>query len=152
MIEAFDVLNRWTGAVQFTAQIDCAPDATVSMKLGLAVVWGAKNKINMAGANVAGAYMEGANMEGANVAGANVAGCKGADMDSGRAPIQLYGLRWPVTITDSQMRIGCQLHAFSAWRDFSPAQIRLMDSNATAFWKAHKATLFALIEGSGRTV
>ena len=73
-------------------------------------------------------------------------------MDSGKAPIQLYGLTRLVTITDTLMRIGCQQHTFAAWRDFSDADISAMETRAAALWTAHKTTLFALIEASGRTV
>lgn len=38
----FDVLNRFTGAVQFTAEIECDADASMSVKLGLAVKWAVK--------------------------------------------------------------------------------------------------------------
>ena len=40
MTEKFDVLNRWTGKVQFAAEITVTPDMTPSVKLGLAVKWG----------------------------------------------------------------------------------------------------------------
>ena len=45
----FDVRNRWTGAVQFTAEIDCAEDAPPSLKLGLAVKWAIKSDSNLSG-------------------------------------------------------------------------------------------------------
>lgn len=32
----FDVTNRWSGKVQFTAEIDCDESASTSIKLGLA--------------------------------------------------------------------------------------------------------------------
>ena len=65
----FDVLSRFTGAVQFTAEIECDEGASVSVKLGLAVRWAVK-----AGAYLAGAYLAGADLAGANLAGANLAG------------------------------------------------------------------------------
>ena len=74
----FEVRNRWTGEVQFTAQITCAPDATPAVKLGLAVKWGVKEKADLAGAYLAGANLAGANLAGAYLAGANLAG---ADLD-----------------------------------------------------------------------
>ncbi len=82
--EKFDVRDRFTNEVKFTAEIECAPDAAPSIKLGLAIVWGYRNKkdlscANMAGANMADAYMAGANMAGANMAGANMAGANMAD-------------------------------------------------------------------------
>jgi hypothetical protein len=64
-----DIINRFSGAVMFTAEIECAPDALPSIKLGLAVQVAVK-----AGANLAGAYLAGANLAGANLAGAYLAG------------------------------------------------------------------------------
>lgn len=34
--EKCEILNRWTNAVMVTAEITCAPDASISVKLGLA--------------------------------------------------------------------------------------------------------------------
>ena len=75
----FEVTNRWTGKVQFVAEIDCDESASHSIKLGLAVQWGVKARANLTGANLAGAnlaraYLAGANLAGANLAGANLAG------------------------------------------------------------------------------
>ena len=55
----FEIKNRWTGAVQVTAEIECEEGAEHSIKLGLAVKW---------------AYKEGANLDGANLYGANLYG------------------------------------------------------------------------------
>ena len=72
--EKFEILNRWTGAVQVTAKITCAPDASVSVKLGLAVRWAVKSDAYLAGANLARAYLADAYLAGANLADANLAG------------------------------------------------------------------------------
>ena len=77
-LEKFEVRNRFTNAVQFTAEISVTPDMTYSVKLGLAVKWAVKADANLAdaylaGANLAGAYLAGANLAGANLAGANLA-------------------------------------------------------------------------------
>jgi hypothetical protein len=69
----FDVLNRFTGAVNFTAEIECDEDAATSVKLGLAVKWGVKARANLTGANLTGANLTGANLDGANLDGANLA-------------------------------------------------------------------------------
>jgi uncharacterized protein YjbI with pentapeptide repeats len=76
----FDVRNRFTGAVQFTATIECADDAPTSIKLGLAVRWAFKAGANLADANLARAYLAGANLADANLAGAYL-----ADADLARA-------------------------------------------------------------------
>ena len=80
----FHVRNRFTGEVQFTAEIDCSEDDATSAKLGLAVKWALENgakltEANLTGANLRGAYLEGANLEwaylrGANLEGANITG------------------------------------------------------------------------------
>ncbi len=70
----FDVLNRWTSAIQFTAEIQCAPDELPSIKLGLAVQWAVMSGANLSDANLSGAYLSGANLSGANLSGANLSG------------------------------------------------------------------------------
>ena len=77
-IEKFEVRNRWTGEVQFTAEISCAPDAPPAVKLGLAVRWGFEKRANLYGARLYGARLVGANLDGANLVGANL---DGANLD-----------------------------------------------------------------------
>lgn len=36
----FEIKNRWTGAVQFVAEIDATEDTLLSVRIGLAVRWG----------------------------------------------------------------------------------------------------------------
>jgi hypothetical protein len=81
----FPVHNRFTGAVQFTAEIDCADDAATSVKLGLAVRWAVKTRANLAGAHLAGANLARANLAGANLAGANLADANLARANLARA-------------------------------------------------------------------
>jgi len=69
----FDIKNRRTNKVQFTAEIDCEAKS-ISLKIGLAVKWAIKAGADLAGANLAGAYLVRANLAGANLAGANLAG------------------------------------------------------------------------------
>ena len=73
-LEKFDVLNRFTGKVQFTAEIATTPDMLPRVKLGLAIQWGIKNDANLSGANLSGANLSGANLRGANLSGANLSG------------------------------------------------------------------------------
>jgi hypothetical protein len=87
--EKFDVLNRWTNKVQFTAEITCSPDASVSVKLGLAIKWAVKSganlsdaylrDANLSGANLSDAYLRGANLSGANLSDANLSGANLSD-------------------------------------------------------------------------
>lgn len=46
----FDILSRFTGSVQFTAEIDCDDGEARSIKLGLAVKLALKSRANLSGA------------------------------------------------------------------------------------------------------
>lgn len=50
--EEYIVRNRYTGAVQFTAQITCAPNTPNSVKLGMAVKWAKLTRAKLTGANL----------------------------------------------------------------------------------------------------
>ena len=52
----FAIRNRWTGAVQFEAEIDVDQDAGVGIKVGLAVKWARDNSAVLRGADLRGAY------------------------------------------------------------------------------------------------
>jgi len=56
----FEVKNRFSGEVQFTAEIECAEDASVSVKLGLAVRWAYKTGADLRDADLRGAGGRGA--------------------------------------------------------------------------------------------
>jgi len=161
----FDIHNRWTGDVQFTAEIDANESTPRSVKLGLAVKWGVKNGATLADANLAGANLARANLADANLAGAyladayladayladaNLAGAKWRDgITITRAPIQIYNIPggWPVHILDDHMQIGCELHSFDEWAGFDDRRIIEMDGrDALTFWNANKAWLLALCE------
>ena len=77
-----EIRNRWTNAVQFTADIKCAPDATIGVRIGLAVRWARQNGANLRGANLRGADLYGADLRGANLRDANLRGAnlRGADL------------------------------------------------------------------------
>jgi len=88
----FNVHDRFTGTVLFTAEIDCAKNASHSLKLGLAVKWAIKAGANLAGAylagaNLADAYLADANLVNANLADANLAGANLADANLANAKL-----------------------------------------------------------------
>ncbi|QIG68681.1 pentapeptide repeat-containing protein [Rhizobium phage RHph_TM3_3_14B] len=80
----FDILNRFTGEVQVTAEIDCDATAIPSVKLGLAVKWAIKEKKDLYGANLYGADLRSANLRSANLRSADLrsANLYGADLRS----------------------------------------------------------------------
>jgi len=85
----FDVLNRWTGKVQFTAEIECDENATYAVKLGLAVVWGVNNKSNLQSANLQSADLQSADLQSADLQYADL---QSADLQS--ADLQSANLRY----------------------------------------------------------
>jgi hypothetical protein len=80
----FDILNRFTGAVQFTAEIDCKEDESTSIKIGLAVKWAVKTSANLRSADLSSADLSSANLSYANLRYANLsyANLRSADLSS----------------------------------------------------------------------
>ena len=70
----YGIKNRFTGAVQFIAEIDCTEDAPTSIKVGLSVKWAIKADANLADADLARANLARANLTGANLTGADLTG------------------------------------------------------------------------------
>jgi hypothetical protein len=78
----YDVLNRFTGNVKFTAEIDCEEKTPRSIKLGLSVKWGIKNDAdlsyadlsdaNLMFADLRSAYLRRTDLSGANLSGTNL--------------------------------------------------------------------------------
>ena len=78
----FEILNRFSGEVQITAEIDCAADTLPSVKLGLAVKWAIKEKANLRSADLYGADLRSADLYGADLRSADLrsANLYGADL------------------------------------------------------------------------
>jgi hypothetical protein len=80
-LEKFEVRNRWTGNVQFTAEIEVTPDMTHRVKLGLAVRWARKSGAYLRDADLRGADLSGADLRGADLRGADLSGADLRDAD-----------------------------------------------------------------------
>jgi uncharacterized protein YjbI with pentapeptide repeats len=71
----FEIKNRWTGGVQFTAEIDQKFEPqTYGLRLGAAIKVALTAGADLAGANLAYADLAGANLAYADLRGANLAG------------------------------------------------------------------------------
>jgi hypothetical protein len=70
----FEVRNRFSGAVQFTAEIECGENTSTSVKLGLAVRWAIKSRANLSGADLSRADLSGADLSRADLSGADLSG------------------------------------------------------------------------------
>ena len=139
MSEKIQIRHRDTNAVLF----ECEAPADLSSGLRMRH---ALEKATQARANLARANLDGANLARANLARANLDGAKFGDgVTAARGIRQVLGLRWPVTIFDNHMRIGCQLHSLADWATFTKRDIVEMDgTDALLFWRRHKAILLAL--------
>jgi hypothetical protein len=139
----FDVKNRFTGDVQFTAKIDCSEDDARSLKMGLAVKLALYNGVNLEWANLNGADLEGANLYGADLNGANLEGANGVNEYIKCVQIEAY----PITYTADILQIGCQRHSIEDWRTFDSRRIAAMDGKgALKFWAKYKNWIFQTIE------
>jgi len=63
----FEIKNRWSGEVQFTAEIDADEDTPHGIKVRLAVSWAIKNSANLTDANLTRASLTDANLTAANL-------------------------------------------------------------------------------------
>ena len=78
----YEIKNRWTGDVQFTAEIDCRENTPFSIKMGLAVKWAVISDADLSGADLRGADLRNAYLSGVNLRNANLSGAdlRGADL------------------------------------------------------------------------
>ena len=129
------IKNRWDESVLFECEVpdDISSGLSTRYALGQAV----KAYANLTGANLADANLTGAKWKGGIVIN--------------KPPIQLFGLRWRVTILEKHMQIGCELHKLSDWAKYDDARIAAMDGrNALRFWRAHKDVLLGLARSADR--
>ncbi len=141
-----DLLNRFTNAVIFSAEVETVKELVLSAMAARIDLYGA----NLYGADLYGADLSGADLYGANLRGANLYGAdlrdanlygadlrdanlRGANLSGANAKINghriisINGTTYPILIADTHLRAGCQNHTFAEWRAMTPDQIRAMD-------------------------
>ena len=90
----FDVLNRFTGNVKFTAEIDCEQDTPRSLKLGLAVQWAVKTEADLTEADLTCANLTCVNLTCANLTEANLTWANLTEADLTWANLTEADLTW----------------------------------------------------------
>jgi hypothetical protein len=156
MTISYTITNRFSGAPQFTAEIDCAPDAPESVKRGLVVLWALKNGAYLTDADLTGADLRRADLRDADLTGADLRGADLTDADltgavlwdtigNGREIKTIQTDNWTVVYTADVMQIGCQRHTIKDWFRFSDADIGKMDSKALEWWGRWKPRLTDII-------
>ena len=90
----FDILNRLTGAIQFTAEIDCKEDESTSIKIGLAVRWAIKSSADLRSADLSYADLSSANLRYADLSYADLrsANLRSANLRSAKNIVKLMGV------------------------------------------------------------
>jgi len=126
------IRNRWTNAAIYTHEATAERQAS-----GLAMQDALEAAVK-SGANLSDAYLSGAKWRDGIVIT--------------KAPIQLSGLCWFVTILDAHMQIGCELHSLAEWSAFDDRRIAAMDGrDALRFWRESKDALLMLAREHGRS-
>lgn len=69
-----------------------------------------------------------------------------------KCPITVYGLLWPVSITDNHISIGCEFHPIHEWENFDHKVISDMDPKAYDFWAEHRTTILGLANIHQRSI
>ena len=132
----FEIKSRYTGAVQFEAEIDASADTPLSVKIGLAVRWAVSSDANLGDADLRGADLGGANLVDANL---------GQDQRATITPALIENLHWPIMITDRHIKIGCEVYTTEEWAAFTDKEICALDgSSARKFWDQWKVPLLAM--------
>ena len=107
----FDILNRLSGDIQFTADIDCAATTTRAVKVGRAVLWGLKNNADLQGADLWGADLQGADLQVADLQGANLSSATLSDAKLWSADLSRADLR-AADLSGTELRGANHLFAF----------------------------------------
>jgi len=90
----FEIKNRWTNNVQFTAEIECNKKDSISVKIGLAVKWAIIAKADLRWADLRWADLGGEDLRGADLRGADLRWADLGGADLGGADLRGADLRW----------------------------------------------------------
>ncbi len=134
----FEVKNRYSGEIQFTAEITCDKDASTSFKLGLAVRWAIENRANLRYANLSSADLRYANLSSADLSYADL---NNADLSSA-------DLRY-ANLSSADLSYADLNNADLRYADLSYADLRYAAVKAISFTGVgkEKRTGYAAMEG-----
>jgi len=137
----YEIKNRYTNKVQFTADIDCEEDEKESVKIGLSVIWAIKNKADLREADLQEADLLKANLREADLRWADL-----READLREAELIILQLPYfTVYVQKTHTRIGCKYFKNSVWLDFTDEEINAFDVNFLSFWTKYKPLIEAAI-------
>jgi uncharacterized protein YjbI with pentapeptide repeats len=127
----FKILNRFSGKVQFTAEIDCKEDEATSIKIGLSVKWAIKTSANLRYANLSSADLSYANLSSADLRSADLssANLRYADLRSANlssADLSSANLRY-ADLSSANLRYANLRYADLRYADLRYADLRYAD-------------------------
>ena len=126
-----EIKNRFTGSIILCGEYESIKECLE------------KNR----GADLRGADLEGADLEGAYLEGAYLRGADYNGEKLEKEPIQILGLKYFVFITKEQIKIGCELHKATEWKDFDDKRIIGMGGKkGLEWWKEHKDLILKVHE------
>ena len=151
----FDILNRFSGAVQVSVEIDCPIDALPSVTLGFAIKAAVKERADLRGADLQGAYLQRADLRGAYLQRADLRGAdlQGADLQG--AYLQGADLRGAknaeLTIAQTRILPEGQLIGWKKLKDGIIAKLSIpADARRShAFGRKCRSEFVDVIEGEG---
>ena len=136
------IKNRFTGSVMFEFESE---NNSMKKTLEAAIKNGSDlsnsnlrnsdlRNSNLRNSNLSNSDLSNSDLSSSDLSNSNLSGCLVFDENLKRTPLFINGLFWPVTITDSYLKIGCQLHKIDDWSSFTDDKINSMDSKALEFW------------------
>ena len=135
----FDIRNRFTGALQFTAEIDCKEDEATSVKIGLSVKWAIKTSADLSSADLRYADLSSADLRSANLSSADLRFLQSAN---GKELACMNAGKYQVVLSKERIAIGCKLFTVEEWKEFDDATISMMDDGALEWWRKWKDLVF----------
>ena len=148
-----EIKNRFSGSIVLCGEYESIKDClerNSGAYLRSADLRGADlRSADLRSADLRGAYLSSADLRSADLRGADLssADLRGADLRGAdyngekltKEPIQILGLKYFVLITKEQIKIGCEFHKATEWKEFKDKRIIEMDGKeALKWWKKHK--------------
>lgn len=166
-----EIRNRYTGEIQFIADIVCEENVPFCIRIGLAVDAAISEGVSLKEADLSGANLSGANLRNVDLKWADLkeadlsdadlskadlsnADLRGADLrwaDLKESDLSGTGLRYYKSdlyecyIQTEYMQINCESHSWDDWESFDDKRILEMDGKSVLkWWRVNKPILQAI--------
>ncbi len=124
--EIYNILNRWTGEVVFSAEIECRADELPGVKLGLAVKVATKSGADLRSADLRSADLRSADLRSADLSGADLSSADLRSADLRSADLRSADLRG-ADLSGAYLSSADLRSAYLSSADLSSADLRSAD-------------------------